>query len=314
MLMTLTVRDGFDQLLSRIELNPTRVTLASKRYNAVKNVIETALPGKEVRQIGSFQRSTKIRPQDLGDCLDVDAVVSFGDAHRMAPSGEGVAPRRAMEIVRSALRSNALYRVMDPRADAPTVVLEYEDPDGFKIELVPAFVNRIGMEPPPGRPHSYLVAKATGWETADYDYDAAVISNANRDPRIGGALVPFIKIAKAYLRSMDVPLNSFHVEILAVLSAVPVLRNWNAQGLSWGYHHVLAQFLTDVPSFLAGPVSLPASLSSAMDSGLSIQQLQSIGAYLSGRAAEGVRLCERSDGPQAVRAWHNFFGEPFPSV
>ncbi len=312
--MTLAVRDGFDQLLSRIELNPSRVTLASKRYNAVKNVIETALPGKQVRQIGSFQRSTKIRPQDLGDCLDVDAVVSFGDAHRMAPPGEGVTPRRAMEIVRSALRSNEVYRVMDPKADAPTVVLEYEDPDGFKIELVPAFVDRIGLEPPPGRPHSYLVAKATGWETADYDYDAAVISNANQDPRVGGALVPCIKIVKAYLRSMNVPLNSFHAEILTVLSALPVLRNWNGEGLSWGYHHVLAQFLTDVPPFLTGPASLPGSLSSTIDSGLSVHQLQDIGTYLAGRAAEGVRLCKLSDGPQAVRAWRDFFGEPFPAV
>jgi len=313
--MTLTVRDAFDGLLSRIELNPTRVALASRRYNAVKNVIETALPGKQVRQIGSFQRSTKIRPQDLGDCLDVDAVVSFGDARRRAaPGEEGVTPQSAMETVRSALRSNEVYRVMDPKADAPTVILEYEDPDGFKIELVPAFVNRIGLEPPPGRPDSYLVAKANDWEIADYDYDAAVISNANEDPRIGGALVSSIKIIKAYLRSRNVPLNSFHVEVLTVLSALPVLRNWNGLGLPWGYHHVLTQFLTNVPSFLTGPVSLPGSLSSAMDSGLSVHQLQSIGAYLSGRAAEGRRLCELSDGSQAVRAWHDFFGEPFPAV
>jgi hypothetical protein len=69
-----TVRGAFRDFLSRIELNPTRVQLASERYTAVKGVVERALPGKQVRQVGSFQRQTKIRPADLGDELDIDAL------------------------------------------------------------------------------------------------------------------------------------------------------------------------------------------------------------------------------------------------
>ncbi len=93
--MTLAMLDeAFDELLSRIELNPTRVTLASQRYNAIKAAIENALPDKSVRQIGSFQRKTKIRPLDLSDKLDIDAIVSFGPFRRFATDGRGVrAPR-----------------------------------------------------------------------------------------------------------------------------------------------------------------------------------------------------------------------------
>jgi hypothetical protein len=55
---------AFAELLRRLELNPTRRALASQRYNAVKQVIEENLSGATVRQIGSFQRQTKIRPVD----------------------------------------------------------------------------------------------------------------------------------------------------------------------------------------------------------------------------------------------------------
>lgn len=65
---TLPVDEAFREALGRIELNPSRVELASQRYNAVKASIESALPGKTLRQIGSFQRKTKIRPVDLSDC------------------------------------------------------------------------------------------------------------------------------------------------------------------------------------------------------------------------------------------------------
>lgn len=181
----MNVSDAFAELVRRIELNPARVQLASQRYNAVKGALESALPGKTVRQIGSFQRSTKIRPADLSDLLDIDAVVSFGDAMRLAPTGEGLSPEAAARQVRGALTSNERYKVMEPYVDAPTVVLEYADRPRFTIELVPAFVDRRNAVAA-GRPAPYLVAAVAGWQIADYDFDAAIITQANQ--ALGGAL------------------------------------------------------------------------------------------------------------------------------
>src|ERR1700719_1445172 len=104
-----SVDESFDELLSRIELNPTRVTLASQRYNAVKSTIENVLTSKTVRQTGSFQRKTKIRPVDLSDKLDIDAVVSFGTFRQYATAGGGVSPASGLETVRRALASNEIY-------------------------------------------------------------------------------------------------------------------------------------------------------------------------------------------------------------
>lgn len=135
-----TVADAFSELLKRIELNPARSALASQRYNAVKSTVEAALPGKTVSQIGSFQRKTKIRPADLSDALDMDAVVNFKRFTQYTFSeGEGVSPSKALEIVRRALTSNQTYRVMAPVKDHPVVTLQYADE--MKIELIPAFAD-----------------------------------------------------------------------------------------------------------------------------------------------------------------------------
>src|SRR5260370_34787175 len=103
-----SVDEAYNELLRRIELNSARGALASQRYNAVKTALEAALPGKTLRQIGSFQRKTKIRPVDLSDRLDIDVVVSFGRFFQYAAPGiEGTTPNRALDIVRQAVWSNA---------------------------------------------------------------------------------------------------------------------------------------------------------------------------------------------------------------
>ena len=130
-----SVNEAFEELLRRIELNPARATVASQRYNAVKAAIESALPGKTVSQVGSFQRKTKIRPADLSDGLDIDAVVSFMRFTQYAVGGNGVTPAGALEAVRRALTSNEIYRVMEPEKDHPVVTLQYAD--DMKIELIP---------------------------------------------------------------------------------------------------------------------------------------------------------------------------------
>src|SRR5712692_1127201 len=108
-----SVDEAFRELLSRIELSPFRVTLASQRYNAMKASIEGALPGKTLHQIGSFQRGTKIRLADLSSQLDIEVLVSFGRFSQYSETGtEGVTPSGALQIVRLAIRSNEIYRVM----------------------------------------------------------------------------------------------------------------------------------------------------------------------------------------------------------
>jgi hypothetical protein len=286
-----TVADAFNELLKRIELNPARVALASQRYNAVKATIESALPGKTVSQIGSFKRKTKIRPAGLGDALDIDAAVSFMRFTQYARSGEnGVTPSNALEIVRRALTSNQTYHVMAPVKDHPVVALEYAD--DMKIELIPAFVDGTGAHPHPGTQiECYVIGNSSGtWEPADYDYDAAAISSLNGLTK--QRLVPTAKIVKAYFRNVEMPLKSFHTELLVATIVPSIIAEWDAKKYSYGYEFILAQFLRRASQMLTIPVQLDGSYTPPVNSNLTQAHLAGLGAF---------------------HGWRTFFGDPFPS-
>jgi Second Messenger Oligonucleotide or Dinucleotide Synthetase domain len=180
-----SVDEAFKELLRRIELNPSRVALASQRYSAIKAAIESALPGKTLHQIGSFQRKTKIRPADMSDKLDIDVLVSFGYFFQYARNpAEGISPGKTLEIVRQGLRWNETYRIMPQEQDHPIVRLAYADQ--MAIELAPAFADLTGQHSHgPDGPTCYIVAASPyTWVTADYDYDARLITALNSSSRM----------------------------------------------------------------------------------------------------------------------------------
>jgi len=307
-----TVGEAFTELLKRIELNPTRVALASQRYNAVKTTIEGTLPGKTVSQIGSFQRKTKIRPADLGDALDIDAVVSFGRFYKYAGAGEsGTTPSNALETVRRALVSDKTYRVMTPKKDHPVVTLQYAD--DMKIELIPAFADATGAHPHPGASiDCYIIGTSSGdWESADYDYDAAIISSLNGMTK--QRLVPTAKIVKTYFRNVEMPLKSFDTELLVATIVPAIVAAWDAKNYSYGYEFILAQFLREASGLLTNPVQLQGSYTPPVDSGLTKSQLAGLGTFLKDRADEAWMLAKLEDKGQALRGWSDFFGDPLPA-
>jgi len=309
-----TVSDAFAEFLKRIELNPTWVGLASQRYNAVKDVIEANLSGATVRQIGSFQRKTKIRPLDLSDHLDVDALAVYGEARSYATDGKGKTPNSVLTDVLKALRKSDVYRVMDPASDSPVVVLEYAD--GFKMEVAAGYRDLSGRYPRNDGPACYIVGDSVdkNWVPADYDFDAQFLSQLNQEIAAREMLVPTIKILKRLVRTAQVPLKSFHVEILAGLVLPPAFRDWRAQSKTWDFSHAVAYFLSNAAAHLKGPIAFPGSFSPPVDSGLPVDELKRIGIFLGELGADAWKLCKIEDAEAAITRWGKFFGEPFPPV
>jgi hypothetical protein len=304
---------AFGELLQRLELNPTRRLLAAQRYNAVRDVVAAQLVGAEIRRIGSFQRNTKIRPINLSDDLDVDALVVLADAHGFASAGRGMTSQQALAAVVRALRSSDRYRVMEPKSDAPTVVLEYAD--SFRLELAVGYRDFTGKRPRPGGPACYLVAApGGGWQPADYDYDASIITSLNQDPAVDGALVPTIKILKHLVRSRQVPLGSFHVEILSALLVPPAARDWRRRQLRWGIEHAVAHTLAEAGGLLRTPVMLPGSYSPAVDSGLGANDREAVGNFLYQLGTAGWKACAAGAERGGIAQWRSVVGDPFPSV
>ncbi len=318
--MPTTVRAAFQELLKRIELNPSRVEVASQRYNAVKRTLENVLPTARIRQVGSFQRRTKIRPIDLGDGLDIDVLVELTSVRAFAqPGQEGISTHQALSLLRSALTSNQTYKVMGPATDAPVIVLEYSDKDGFEIEVIPALADRTDAMKrlrsfSNTRPDSFLVPGPDGnWHRADYLYDANYITAVNCNQLIRGRLVPFIKIAKAFLRGQGVPLKSFHVEVLAARLMPEIARACSTQGIELECPQLLAAFLQTSSKYMDGPISLPQSDSEPIDSGLSVNELLAVSEWMQKLATIAWDICASGDGAQAIDLWKEFFGSPFPT-
>lgn len=307
-----TVHDAFRILLHRIELNPTRVALASQRYNAIKDVIEREIEGATVRQIGSFQRHTKIRPLDLSDVLDVDALVVLGEMRKYAPQVKELGPGDCLKKVMRALRRDETYRIMEPENDSPVITLEYAD--GLKIEVAVGWSELTGRYLRASGPACYIVpsGEETGWIPADYDYDAGLISAANQSDAVRGALVPTIKLVKRWLRTHNVPLKSFHIEILCCLVLQPRLLDWHERDLSWGIPQAFAATLINAHEFLSAPIALPNSYSPPVDSGLKVGELQKIGKYLRKAGDNAWKLCQVDDNEGVIELWRDFFGDPFP--
>jgi hypothetical protein len=306
-----SVVQAFHQYLSRLELNPTRVALASQRYNAIKEHLGATLAGATVRQIGSFQKRTKIRPLDLSDTLDVDGLVVIGTARNYALPGQaGTTPAGALAQVSKALQDAKAYKLMKPEIDAPTVTLEYAD--NFRVELAIGYEERTGKYPRPSGPACYLVAGPTDWVPADYDFDAQTISGLNSAPANAGSIVPVIKMMKHYLRAAEVPLNSFHIELIVCATLPKAIAEWTAQGQVWGYQHAFAAVLSSARIFMASGIALSGSYSPAVTSGLSGEELKKIGIFFEKAGALAWNICGVSEAYVAVERWRTFFGDPFP--
>lgn len=304
----MTVAEAFDLFLKRIELDPTRVELASRRYQSVKETLERAAYGMSVRQIGSFQRKTKIRPADLGDKLDLDILACLGSV-RGTPS---IRTFDALATVRRALVSNETYKVMEPTQDAPVIVLRYRD--NFTIEIVAAYADESGQRWRPGGPPCYYAARRDGWQPADYEYDAKVVSDLNQGPQTNQKLVPAIKMMKAFLRAKDVPLHSFHAEILVAGALPDVLALPLARFLRLGLEHILAGLLQKMSETVVQPARLPGSYSLPETSAQSAYALAEIGSHLARLANRAWEICRIANTTDQIREWRAFIGSLFPAA
>lgn len=301
------VHKGFETCLSRIELDSTRVEEASQHYNAVKSWLEDRL-NVTVRQVGSFQRHTKIRPtveNGTVSAIDIDATVCFGDVTYFTSYG-GTTGASALEQVRSALTSNGQYRLLNPEIDHPVVTLSYANE--FYLELIPCFKNRIPPENTFRDPASYYVANSMGnWEVADYDFDSRYITAVNK--KTGGKLVPAIKLLKRFIRNRSIGLKSFQLEVVAALLLDAYFEAAPQNFPDWEWQDVLIFFLKVAPAMLANNPCLPGSQSAHIP----VSNLTDVQRQLTVWCEIFVDLNRMPDGQEKLQLFKTAYGKPFPS-
>lgn len=252
------IHQAFKQCLANIELDQTRTDQASQHYNSIKNWLEARIPVVQVRRIGSFQKHTKIRPittNGIASPIDIDAIVCFGDARGIVSYG-GTTGDSCLQTVRNALIENRTYKLLKPVVDHPVVTLSYASE--FFIELVPCYRNRMDSESITRTPPSYLVCNSQNdWEDADYDYDSAYITEANK--LADQKLVPAIKLIKQFVRNRGLDIKSFQVEVLCVQLLLPRILELKQANQIWEWQELITYFLQNASQILWQTLSLPGS-------------------------------------------------------
>lgn len=309
----MTVDEAFAECLSRIELNPARVAAAATHYSAIKSALEAQIAGSRVRQIGSFQRRTKIRPQGLAglaDALDIDIIATIGTATKFAPPGSGTFPQQALERIKSALTGHLTYKAMSPRIDAPVVSISYAD--NIAVEIVPAFINLMVPERNLADDiRCYLIGTSSGtWIPADYDYDAKYITAGNTLSE--QFLVPTSKLMKTFFRNLGLGVKSFYTEVLCALTVPPLIQDWRRRKYTFSQRHVFAHTLSALAGRFGDPRSLPGSNSLPVSSGLNGLGLIRAKMMLGPRATSALNLTKVPNLPAAVASWGKLIGAPFP--
>lgn len=301
------VHRGFELCLSRIELDPTRVTEAKQHYNAVKDWLESRM-SVTVRRVGSFQRHTKIRPtveNGVVSSIDIDAVVCFGDVTYFTNYG-GTSASSALEQVRHALVQNRTYQLLEPEIDHPVVTLSYANE--FFLELIPCFKNRMPPDNTYRDPASYYVTNsAGGWELADYDYDSQYISGANKE--CDGKLVPAIKLLKRFCRNRKIGLKSFQIEVLAALLLKPYFKVAPQNFPDWEWQDVLIFFLEVAPALMDNSPSIPGSQTAHIP----IANHEFVKSQLKEWSEILQEANKMTDSEEKLKAFRMVYGAPFPS-
>ena len=255
------IEDTFQKLKSNLELSPSFGDVVSRQHKAVRSVVENnAASVKDTKLIGSLSRQTRIQPRD-GDEFDIDILVLLGEFTSWQVTG-GVTTTIAMNRVHGAVQSSDRYSKMNPEQDHPTITFEYAN--GVKVELVPAYLDKIGHAPngnahqPAGRAY-WIPGRSGSWELADYDYEAEYISAANK--LSGGLLIPTVKMLKAVKREHCPALKSYHLEVIAANVVPRLLAEYKEQGSNPTYPLLVADFLYRFDSQLTSMWGIPGSLS-----------------------------------------------------
>ncbi len=302
--------DAFAKLKSNLELNDTFDGLIQQKHNAVRSKVENSRPGTQTKLIGSLQRKTRIQPRQ-NDTFDIDILVQLGEFYNWVTVG-GVSPEQALGEVHKVVHQSERYSSLGPQISSPTVAFEYKD--GVKIELVPAYLDKIGHshDKTPHHPvgRAFWVPKeGGGWKLADYDFDADYITAQNTAS--DGLLIPAIKMLKAIRREYFPQMSSYHLEVLAgqyIPIIVAINKRFNTpstfDSLTTDFFK-LAIDCIDAPTRIPGSHTPEVSLS-ATDAASVKSTFEKIKRYC--ESANTIN----GEGDKK-KHWKELFGEPFPA-
>lgn len=190
-IMTRTITEGFQKLLSNLEVTELQEATVSTRQKNVRAVVEDGMSVLDTFLTGSYRRNTMIGPLNKAD-VDIFVVLDPKYYNEYEPAG-------LLDRLKSVLRKTYTTPTMSRNGQAVTI--KFSD---FEVDVVPAF-NRSGG--------GYLIpdSERGSWISTDPKQHVAMWATANKAHN--GDLVPVIKMVKGWNKPRDL-FRSFHLEVL----------------------------------------------------------------------------------------------------
>ena len=204
----MSVADRFKTLLARVEPSATTTRLYENHRNSVTARLKASFAANKVVLIGSNCRDTAI-----GNYSDADLLLVLSRSE-VTRGGWLVSSDTVLKNVRLELEDR--YTSTNIGKDGQAIVVDFRDGD-HPVDVVPAF-----YEGPAASLQNYPIYRIPdgegGWMQTSPDAHNSYILEPDQQSR--GKLKGVVRLLKFWRATRNVPLNSFHVELLLAQSGV----------------------------------------------------------------------------------------------
>lgn len=290
----LAVKARFQILLSRIQPGSREQQLFDQHQGTVKRRLSTVLAAHSVFPIGSYTRGSAIASySDLDLLLVLKAQeVRWGQSWKSSTT--------VLNEVRDQLQ--ARYQHTEVGRDGQAIVVQFAD-GKHPVDVVPGIFAEIVDK----RPTYWIPDGVGGWlRTSPSAHNAFITS---RDSLSAGKLKNVAKLVKYWrlCRSPELPLNSFHVELLLAQEEICIGVKTYGQCL-YGLFQTLAQRKC---AALQDPIGISGWIAAA-NTPAKREMVQSGVDFAADHARRALIGEQVGDTQEAVRQWDLVFNGHFP--
>lgn len=280
-------QEALYELLSSVQLSPAERTRASECHNEVRARLKSTLRGvKHDYLSGSYGRRTAITPLH-----DIDVIIVL-DRHVRNALWDG-APHKTLQAVRGALRES--FPNNELKLQNRSVGITYR---GLKVDLVAAFESdQEGLLLIPDR-------RASSWLLTDPD---SIIDESPRLNQMNANLLkPVIKILKKWRDIWDIPIGSFHLEMM-----IYSLRHFQRTEIDYALRHSFAHMSQEIFGICPDPANSHIDLGDYLSPVVRADVARRLQAAFM-QANDAIQYAEGGNLVKANNHWKNVFKDAYP--
>jgi len=291
--MARTVLESFKTFKANLEISGLQTETVSTRQQSVRDAVKNELDVLDSFLSGSYSRQTLIAPLKQAD---IDIIVVLDSKYFHNYNGQNGGQAGLLDLLKRVLKKT-YPKTPDISRNGQAVTIQFTD---FAVDVVPAF-NRQGG--------GYLIPNSITqtWLSTDPKKHVQIWSGANQSHV--GNLVPLIKMLKAWNRTTNSFLRSFHLETMVL----QILNNITISDFPSGARYVFDKGRDYVTKKNPDPAGYGDDVGAYLNTEDKVKNAVSRFDTAYTRALKAEDLARRGLVSDAVNTWRTVFGEYFPA-